>query len=340
VPRALPLLAAVVALVTLAPPVRAALQVDTLTATASLPPQVLSAFDAPLGFARQPDGSYLVFDQRGHTVHTVDAARATTQRLVTIGQEDGRIIEPRGFDAGPDGRFVVADAPRGVERLQTFGADGRRLAGFTLPGRPTMSVSDGPWVLSGVGTVRMTPRGTLLLSLPETGALFTEYSIGGRPQRSIGRLRDTGFEGQRDLHMAMNAGFPLVDPTGGYIFVFAAGTPKFRKYDEFGRLLFERYIEGRELDPFLTGLPQVWPTREVDRREVPYVRPTVRAAAVDADGSLWVSLAVPYTYVYDSHGDKTRTVQFRGAGPVSPTSLSFTGDGRLLATPGVYEFRP
>jgi hypothetical protein len=78
----------------------------------------------------------------------------------------------------------------------------------------------------------------------------------------------------------------------------------------------------------------------VDRREAPYVRPSIRAAAVDAEGSLWVSLAVPYTYVYDSHGDKARTVQFRGAGIVSPTSLSFTDEGRLLVTPGAYEFVP
>ena len=336
--RTLPWLAAAVGLLAL--PARAALQIDTLAATASLPPHVLSAFDDPLGFERQPDGSYVVFDQRGHTVYAVDAARDAVRTLVAIGQEGGRIIEPRGFDTGADGRFVVADAPRGVERLQTFGPDGRRLAGFTLPGRPTMSVSDGGWVLSGVGTVQLTPRGTLLLSLPESGALFTEYSIGGRPQRGIGVLRETGYEDQRDLHMAMNAGFPLVDPTGGYYFVFAAGAPRFRKYDAFGRLQFERHIEGRELDPLLAGLPQVWPTRDVDRREVPYVQPTVRAAAVDAGGSLWVSLAVPYTYVYDSHGDKARTVQFRGAGIVSPASLSFAEGGRLLVTPGAYEFRP
>jgi hypothetical protein len=335
-----PALAVAVALALLSLPVRAALQVDTLAAVASLPPHLLAATDEPLGFEQRPDGSYLVFDQRGHTVYAVDAARDAMRTLVAIGQEEGRIIEPRGFDAGVDGRFVVADAPRGVERIQTFGPDGRRLAGFTLPGRPTMSVSDGGWVLSGVGTVQLTPRGTLLLSLPETGGLFTEYSIGGRPQRSIGQLRGTGYEDQRDLHMAMNAGFPLVDPTGGYVFVFAAGPPRFRKYDESGRLQFERHIEGFELDPFLAGLPQVWPTRNVDRREAPYVRPSIRAAAVDAEGSLWVSLAVPYTYVYDSHGDKARTVQFRGAGIVSPTSLSFTDEGRLLVTPGAYEFVP
>jgi hypothetical protein len=47
---------------------------------------------------------------------------------------------------------------------------------------------------------------------------------------------------------------------------------------------------------------------------------------------------VPYTYVYDAQGGKVRTVQLRGAGVVSPSSLFFTPSGRLLAGPGGYEF--
>ncbi len=66
----------------------------------------------------------------------------------------------------------------------------------------------------------------------------------------------------------------------------------------------------------------------------------VRAAAADADGDLWVSLAMPYTYVYDASGDKRRTVQFRAAGIIAANSLFFTADRRLLVTPGCYAFRP
>ena len=47
---------------------------------------------------------------------------------------------------------------------------------------------------------------------------------------------------------------------------------------------------------------------------------------------------VPVTYVYDSRGDKIRTVQFRGAGTLTPTALFFGTKGRLLVTPGLYEF--
>ena len=49
---------------------------------------------------------------------------------------------------------------------------------------------------------------------------------------------------------------------------------------------------------------------------------------------------VPVTYVYDGDGEKVRTVQFRGAGVVAPSSLSFTAAGRLLITPGCYQFVP
>jgi len=78
----------------------------------------------------------------------------------------------------------------------------------------------------------------------------------------------------------------------------------------------------------------------VEDREVPYVQPIIRAAAVDPQGQLWISLVVPYTYVYDAHGDKARTVQFRAAGIIGPTSLFFTRTGRILVTPGCYEFDP
>ena len=66
--------------------------------------------------------------------------------------------------------------------------------------------------------------------------------------------------------------------------------------------------------------------------------PTIHAAALDHAGNLWVSLVVPYTYVYDREGDKIRTVQFRAAGVLSPVGLFFGNKGRLLATPGLYEF--
>jgi hypothetical protein len=327
------------ALILLASRPDAAPRVETLRSVASLPPHIVGSYDETLNFQQDDNGTYFVFDRRGHTVHTVDANKTTTRKILEIGQEDGRVIQPTGFDTSGDGRFVVADVPRAQQRVQTFDRNGKLLTGFFLPGAPAARVILGNLMLNGASSVQHTGS-TLLVSHPESGALFTEYSPGGYAQRSIGRLRTTGFEDDRDVHIAMNAGLPVVDPTGGFYFVFITGRPIFRKYTADGALLFERHIEGRELDVVLDGQPTKWPRRRVQDREVPLVTPVVRAAEVSPTGELWVSLGVPYTYVYSSDGDKVRTVQFAGAGLISPTSLFFSRSGKLLVTPGCYEFDP
>ena len=318
----------------------ARLTVEVLRSIGGLPPHVVGTFEEPLSFQQAPGGPYYVFDRRGHTVYAVDSASTTVIRLVEIGPELGRILQPRGFDSSSTGSFVVADSPRGVERVQVFGGGGIRRGGFTMPARQrTASITIGPLVLSGIASIQFTDP-TLLISQPESGSLFTEYSLSGYAVRSFGRLRSTGHEQDRELHLALNVGLPLVDPRGGYFYVFLSGRPMFQKYDGEGRLLYERHIEGPEIDRYLETMPTKWPTRRVEDREVPLVTPAVRAAAVDGRGQLWVSLMEPYTYVYDAQGDKSRAIQFRAAGLISPTSLFFTNDGRLLVTPGCYEFNP
>ena len=337
--------AARLAFVVLAPAVmaasvRARLDVEVVRSIGGLPPHIVALFEEPLGFQQTPGGPYYVFDRRGHTVYSIDADRKSALKLIEIGPELGRIIQPRGFDTSVTRSFVVADAPRGVDRVQIFGAGGIRTGGFVLPvRRTTAELMLDSMVINGIATIRYSGM-NLLISHPESGALITEYSPGGVAQRSIGRLRDTGFEQDRDVHLALNVGLPVVDPTGGFYYVFLGGRPQFRKYDDNGVLLFERHVEGPELDRYVASLPTQWPTRRVADREVPLLVPAIRAAAVDPRGRLWISLSEPYTYVYDNRGDKVRTVQFGAAGIVRPTSFFFTRDGRLLVTPGCFEFRP
>lgn len=318
----------------------AALRVETLRPVGSLPPHIVGEFEDPIAFQQAPSGQYYVLDRREQRVFTVDAARRSVTAAVRIGQEPGLVLQPFGFDLGPDGGFVVGDVPRGAQqRVQTFGPDGAGRTSFLLPGQPAARVEFGSIVMNGIGSLRFAGE-RLLISHPESGALFTEYSTRGFAQRSIGTPRPTGFEREHDLHVAMNAGLALPDPTGGFYYVFVTGTPIFRKYDAAGALLFERYIQGPEVDALLSTMPTTWPRRRVAEREVPFVRPIIRTAAVDRRGQLWVSLALPVTYVFDQQGDKARTVQLVGAGPLNPTSLFFTRDNRLLVTPGCYEFDP
>ena len=318
---------------------RAAIQVDVLRSVGGLPAHIAGQFEEPAAFQQAASGYSFVFDRRGHAIYMIDPDRTSARKIVDIGQEDGRIIQPAGFALASNGSFVVADVPRGQERLQVFGAGGIRSGGFFIAGRAVPQIIVGGGAVTGISSLQYTGT-SVFLSEPARGGLITEYSATGIPQRTIGNLRNTGYEAERDLHLAMNAGIPVVDPTGGFYFVFLAGTPTFRKFDASGTLLFERHIEGREIDALVAAQPTRWPTRRVEDHEVPFVQPIVRTAAADARGQLWISFTVPYTYVYDAEGDKARTVQFSAAGIISPTSLFFTRGGHLLVTPGLYEFDP
>ena len=312
---------------------------EVLRAVRALPPHIAGRFFEPIAFQQAGSGQYFVFDRRAHTVFGIDEARESSWQIVQVGHEEGRLLQPSAFSVEPGGTFVVADAPNGRERLQFFGPAGARLGGFSLPGRMTARVTVGGMVLNGVGSVQYDGT-SVVMSLPETGSVITEYALSGRALRSIGSLRPTGQEADRDLHLALNTGLALIDPRGGFYFVFQTGVPLFRKYDAKGTLLFERHIQGREIDAILAAQPTKWPRRaNAEGAELPLVTPVVRTAAVDPSGNLWIAFSVPFTYVYDADGEKSRIVQFRGAGILSPTSFAFSQGGRVLVTPGCYEFQ-
>jgi hypothetical protein len=314
-------------------------RVDVLRSVSTLAPDVVGQFRDPIGFKQTASGDYYVFDRRAHAVYSVDAGGRTSRKLVQIGAEDGRVIEPSAFDVAANGSFAVADSPNGRERVQLFDAAGVRTGGFLLPGRGAARVVLGSLSLNGVGTLVYTGR-SVVMSQPDSGWLITEYGLAGTPLRTVGQLRRTGQESDRQLHLALNAGIPVPIPGGGFYFVFMAGPPAFRRYDAEGTLVYERAIQGREIDAIVQSMPHRWPRRAAGDGELPMVAPTIRAAAANAAGHLWLSFVLPYTYVYDGDGEKIRTVQFRGAGVMAVSSLAFTGAGRLLVTPGCYEFAP
>ena len=134
----------------------------------------------------------------------------------------------------------------------------RALGGFSLRPRPDARVQFEGVTLNGVTTLRVTANQTILLNQPETGSLITEYDFSGQVVRTIGRLRATGHEATPLVHLAMNSGFPLPIPTGGYYFVFRGGEPHFQRYSAAGALLFDRAIQGRELDRWMQEQPTSW----------------------------------------------------------------------------------
>ena len=235
-------------------------RVETLNATGGLPAHIAGVFENPTSFQQAKTGRYYVFDRRAHAVYGIDPGADAPRKLIQVGSEEGRILQPSAFDLEPESSFVVADAPNAREREQLFDGNGIRITGFILPGRNTARVTLGNMVLNGVGSLQYTGR-SVLINQPETGSLMTEYGMSGTPLRTIGALRPTGHEGERDLHLALNVGMPVINPKGGFYFVFQTGIPIFRAYDRQGKLLFERHIEGAEVDPLVGAIPTSWPRR-------------------------------------------------------------------------------
>lgn len=314
-------------------------QVEQLRSVGGVPAFLAGEFEQASGFALRPDGSALVFDRRRHRVYGIDAARTAVTPLVEIGYETGRVLRPTSFDVADSGDFIVADAPGRRPRVSVFQANGQALNTFSVAATESPRVIIDTFVLNGIAAARYTGT-TVLLNQPERGALVTEYSVTGAVQRQIGVLRRTGFESDPDVHLAFNTALPLPARDGGIYVVFLSGPPVFRKYSPGGVLEFERVIQGREIDPLMLQMPTHWPRRRVDDVTYPVVVPLVRTAAVDRQGRLWVAMATSHVYVFDGDGEKVRTLQLIGAGVVTPTSLWFAKDGRLLVTPGLYEFAP
>jgi hypothetical protein len=315
-----------------------AVQIETLKSVGGLPAHVAGRFTDVTACRQLKDGTFVVFDRRSQTVFSVPPAASAPVPLVTIGAEPGRILQPFAFDVAANGMFVVADAPENRTRVQSFLSSGSRLTGFSIPGRGMPMLIDGA-AIAGLASLVLADR-SIFLSRPESGSLVMEQGLDGVSGRTFGELRATGYEQDKALHLALNSGLVVINPEGGFYYVFVSGIPMFRKYDAAGAMIFERHVEGAELDEYMRTRPTAWPRRKTSEGELPVVRPVIRAAAADASGNLWLSLDQAYTYVYDRRGDKQRVVQLRAVGLVAPTNMSFTSANRLLVTPGCFLFDP
>ena len=280
-------------------------------AACALPAHVAGPFEEIAACHLTPDDDYLVFDRRCHAVSRISADGAALKEVVQIGVEPGRILRPIAFASAPDGTFIVADAPNGQERIQIFLDSGSRIGGFTLPGRSV------PRVTLGDPRPEWCRFTRLHLSHPRqrSGEWCAHHRIrpDGRTLRTFGDLRRTGHEGDKELHLALNGGCRWPSPVAGSTTSSSRACRRSGSTDAEGKLLYERHIEGPEIDEYLRRLPTIWPRRKTRVGEFPIVTSAIRTAVVGPDGSLWIALLSTLTYVYDI-ADKRRIIQFRGAG--------------------------
>jgi hypothetical protein len=310
---------------------------EVLRPTGALPAEIASTLLDPIACVETSTGEALVLDRGASAVYAIDAARKNVRPLVQAALDERGLVTPGALALGPDDMFAVADAVRGVERIQYFTAQGTRVGGFYLPDRPHLRVTVNGVPINGIGSIQFASR-SFFVNMPSRGRLVSELNVDGRTLRQFGLPRPTGQSPDPDLDAVLNVGVPLINPGGGFYFVFQTGRPLFRKYDASGELLFERHIEGPELDAAILALPTEWRPRAPDEDRTPIANALVRTAAVDRLGRLWIALNAPVTYVYDPQGNRVRTVQFDAAGPLLTRSLFFADRGRVLVTPGCDEF--
>ena len=185
-------------------------------------------------------------------------------------------------------------------------------------------------VLNGIGSLQYTGT-SILLSQPETGALITEYSLQGSVNRPIGSLRQTGHEDDREVHLALNSGIPLVDPSGGFFFVFQAGEPAFRKYDRDGTLIFERRIAGSRDRSGRRQAADDVAEAEDERRRTPAGAgpPSARRPSTPAAGSGSLSSCRTPTCTMPT---ATRSAQSSSAAPASSRRTACFSEGRAVCS--------
>ena len=90
--------------------------------------------------------------------------------------------------------------------------------------------------------------------------------------RSIGNLRRTGHEDDAEVHLALNSGIPLVDPTGGFYFVFQTGEPfivriRYRVHGNVRRPVFGLGIY-RSDGTYINGSNHNWREHPIDIDEM------------------------------------------------------------------------
>ena len=58
--------------------------------------------------------------------------------------------------------------------------------------------------------------GNRIISQPELGSLISDTRSDGSVSRTVGALPDEAQEADRDVHLALNTGLPVINPRGGF----------------------------------------------------------------------------------------------------------------------------
>jgi hypothetical protein len=270
------------------------------------------------------NGKYFLTDFEGNRILIVNERMELERDFGRIGSGPGRLFHPGYLDIGPDGTVFVEDA--GNERIAKFDQSGNYLGELRVP----------PHLGLAVGS-----QNELYLGDPYEGHLVSVYSSSGQKLRSFGQLKkfsDVYGPAFSDKDAPYTIAFNrvrLATDEEGNVYVSFMLTPLIQKYSPNGTLLFERPLEGPELDQLFEAIQK---TKYIATRgDGADARIIALDPVIDpSNGNIMVPLVDGSIYVADREGRKINllhpVLSSKGGGFFHPFVASLGANGELLVT--------
>lgn len=270
-------------------------------------------------------GKYFLTDIAGNRLLVVKNNMEVEREFGRIGSAPGRLFHPGYLDIGGDGTVFVEDG--GNERIVKFDQKGHYAGEFRMNAFQGMAVDT---------------QNQLYVGQPEEGNLITVYSSTGTKLRSFGQLKkysEIYGEANRDKDVAYKTALNrvrLATDKDGNLYVSFMIVPLIQKYSPDGTLVFERRLEGLELDQLMEAIQK----RRFIATKVDGV--DVRIIALDpvidpANGNIMVPLVDGSIYVADRDGNKLSLLRpawtSRGDGTFYPFIAGLGANGEFMVTP-------
>jgi DNA-binding beta-propeller fold protein YncE len=266
------------------------------------------------------DGLYVVSERSRNSVLVIDGQLSVRKVIGGIGSGPGRLFRPGHLNVASDGVIYVQDG--GNERIQSFDFDGHFLGGF----QTTQYMG----FAAGAG-------GEVYLGQPERGALVTVYSRDGRVLRSFGKTKTLSEvygteQAARDeqFRNAINRVHLTVDADGSVLVNFALA-PILQKYTRQGELVFERRLEGPEVDALTQEVLSEFGGQHLvmSLDGFPERLMSLEAVALPG-GEINVVLIDGSIYVADAEGRKVGIVRPRARQKFTPEMTGVSPAGELM----------
>lgn len=280
----------------------------------------LSAYDVAVY-----QGKYLLTDVKRNRVLIVKDNMEVEREFGMIGSGPGRLLHPGYIDVARDGTIYVNDG--GNERIVKFTSAGDYLGEFQVTTYEGLAV----------GT-----ENEIFLGQPQDDRLVTVYSSSGKKLRSFGQLKKfseiygAAFADNDALYKTALNQVRLSTDKDGNLYVSFMLIPLIQKYSPQGKLLFERKLEGPEIDRLMENIQKrkyITGNRDGAEGRIIALDPVIEPAT----GNILVPLVDGSIYVADRDGNKLALLHPQWPEQATRTFYPYVAGlgakGELLVTP-------